>query len=208
MRDDPSVVTLVVRAREGDTRAWAEIVERYAPLVWSICRRFGLTQLDAQDVGQGVWLRLVEQLPALREPAALPGWLLTTTRHECLRVQRATRRHDPLGDLEEDRGPTRDEHPVTIDEALLAAEREIALRAAFAHLDPRCQQLLALLVHDPPPSYADIGAKLDMPVGSIGPNRARCLDKLRRSPALAALIRTDTGSAGGNERHGQPLVER
>jgi len=207
MRDDPSVVALVLSAREGDTRAWGEIVERYAPLVWSICRRFGLTDHDAQDVGQGVWLRLVEQLPALREPAALPGWLVTTTQRECLRVQRATRRYEPLEDPE-DRRHTMDDQLITVDQALLAAEREIALRAAFSHLDPRCQQLLALLVHDPPASYADIGANLGMPVGSIGPNRARCLDKLRRSPLLAALIRAETGSAGGGERYGQSLVER
>lgn len=207
MRDDPSVVALVLSAREGDTRAWGEIVERYAPLVWSICRRFGLTDHDAEDVGQGVWLRLVEQLPALREPAALPGWLVTTTQRECLRAQRSTRRYEPLEDPE-DRARTMDERLLAVDQALLAAEREIALRAAFAHLDPRCQQLLALLVHDPPVSYADIGAKLGIPVGSIGPNRARCLDKLRRSPLLAALIRAETGSAGGGERYGQSLVER
>jgi DNA-directed RNA polymerase specialized sigma24 family protein len=78
---------------------------------------------------------------------------------------------------------------------LLAAEREITLRDAFAHLDPRCQQLLGLLVHDPPIPYAEIGAKLGMPVGSIGPSRARCLDKLRRSPPLAALIRAESGAA-------------
>jgi RNA polymerase sigma factor (sigma-70 family) len=207
MRDDPSVVALVLRAREGDKRAWGEIVERYAPLVWSICRRSGLNEHDAEDVGQGVWLRLVEQLAALREPAALPGWLVTTTRRECLRVQRATRRHDPLQGLE-DRGHITDEQVITAEQALLVAEREIALRGAFTQLDPRCQQLLALLVHDPPIAYADISTQLSMPIGSIGPNRARCLDKLRRSPLLAALIGAETGGAGGGERHGQPMVER
>jgi RNA polymerase sigma factor (sigma-70 family) len=207
MRDDPSVIALVVRAREGDRRAWSEIVVRYAPLVWSICRRSGLSEHDAEDVGQGVWLRLVEQLPAIREPAALPGWLATTTRRECLRVQRATRPHEPLNGVE-DRGNPDDERVAAAEQALLLAERELALRASFAQLDRRCQRLLALLVHDPPVAYADIGAQLNMPVGSIGPNRARCLNKLRRSPVLAALIRAETGSAGGGERHGQPLVER
>jgi RNA polymerase sigma factor (sigma-70 family) len=207
MRDDPSVITLVVRAREGDRRAWGEIVERYAPLVWSICRRSGLSEQDAEDVGQGVWLRLVEQLPALREPAALPGWLATTTRRECLRVRRAARRHDPLDGVE-DRGNPDDEWMAAAEQALLLAERELALRAAFTQLDPRCQQLLALLVHDPPIAYADISVKLNMPVGGIGPNRARCLDKLRRSPLLAALIRAETGAAEGGEQRGQRLVER
>ncbi len=207
MRDDPSVIALVVRARAGDRRAWGEIVERYAPLVWSICRRSGLSEQDAEDVGQSIWLRLVEQLPALREPAALPGWLATTTRRECLRVARRTRRHDQFRESD-DRGHPDDEQVLPAEQALLLAERELALRAAFTQLDPRCQQLLALLVHDPPVAYADISARLHMPVGSIGPNRARCLDKLRRSPLLAALIRAETGYAGGGEQHGQPLVER
>jgi RNA polymerase sigma factor (sigma-70 family) len=207
MRDDPLVVALVVRAKEGDPRAWGEIVERYGPLVWSICRRFGLTSADADDVGQGVWLRLVEQLPAIRAPAALPGWLATTTRRECLHILRTKRGHDPLDDPG---GPAdvTDDIPGMIEQHLLAAERQIALRDAFAHLDPRCQQLLGLLVHDPPVPYAEISTTLGMPVGSIGPNRARCLEKLRRSPPLAALIRAESGEARGGERHGYPMVER
>ena len=205
-RDDPMVVALVLRAREGDTRAWDEIVDRYAPLVWSICRRLGLTRLDADDVGQSVWLRLVEHLPAIRDPAALPGWLVTTTRRECLRVLRTTRGHQPLDDSAEPAGGVGEAFGA-VERHLLAAEREAALRAAFAYLDRRCQQLLALLVADPPVPYAEIGAKLGMPIGSIGPNRARCLDKLRRSPPLAALMRAEREELGG-ERHGQPVVER
>src|SRR5512138_2838796 len=94
MRDDPTVIALVARATQGEQTAWDGIVERFAPLVWSICRGFRLTDADANDVGQNVWLRLVEYLPRLREPAALPGWLATTTRHECLRVQRAVQKRD------------------------------------------------------------------------------------------------------------------
>jgi RNA polymerase sigma factor (sigma-70 family) len=206
LRDDPMVVGLVLRARDGDTQAWDEIVDRFAPLVWSICRRLGLTRLDADDVGQSVWLRLVEHLPAIREPAALPGWLVTTTRRECLRVLRTTREHQPLDDSAEPAAGAAEPWGM-VEHHLLAAEREAALRAAFAHLDRRCQQLLALLVADPPVPYAEIGAKLGMPIGSIGPNRARCLDKLRRSPPVAALIRAESGDLGG-ERHGQPVVER
>jgi RNA polymerase sigma factor (sigma-70 family) len=205
-RDDPMVVALVLRAREGDTQAWGEIVDRYAPLVWSICRRLGLTRPDADDVGQSVWLRLVEHLPTIRDPAALPGWLVTTTRRECLRVLRTTREHQPLYDSLEPAGGAVGASGA-VEHHLLAAEREATLRAGFACLDRRCQQLLALLVADPPLPYAQIGAKLGMPIGSIGPNRARCLDKLRRSPPLAALIRAESGDLGG-ERHGEPVVER
>src|SRR5450432_3784093 len=94
MHDDPSVIDLVTRANHGDKTAWDQLVERYAPLVWSIGRRYRLSRQDAEDVGQGVWLRLVEYLPTLREPAALPGWLATTTHRECLRVLRIGQRRE------------------------------------------------------------------------------------------------------------------
>ena len=97
MRDDPTVIALVTRAAGSDPTAWDEIVERYAPLVWSICTRFGLSNHDREDVGQNVWLLLVEQLRKLREPAALPGWLATTTHRECLRVVTAARKSERLG---------------------------------------------------------------------------------------------------------------
>src|SRR6516162_2292952 len=83
---DSSVRDLVARARSGDRQAWDSLVERYAPLIWSICRRHRLGHADADDVGQSVWLRLVDQLDRVRDPAALPGWLATTARRECLRV--------------------------------------------------------------------------------------------------------------------------
>ena len=91
VRAGPSVDDLVTHARKGDKQAWDALVERYAPLIWSICRRHRLSDADAEDVGQSVWLLLVEQLDRIRDPAALPGWLATVTRHECLRVVRAAR---------------------------------------------------------------------------------------------------------------------
>src|SRR5262245_23098980 len=83
---DPTVSDLVARAKDGDRQAWDALIERYAPLIWSICRRHRLGRDDADDVGQSVWLRLVDQLDRVRDPAALPGWLATTARRECLRV--------------------------------------------------------------------------------------------------------------------------
>ena len=191
MRDDP-VTSLVITARNGDQQAWDALVERYAPLVWSICRRYRLSGADAQDAGQAVWLRLIGHLDTLRDPAALPSWLTTTTRRECHRVQRA--RCKLLGDAQVlETMP--DERTAAADHELLAAERGAALREAFARLPVACQQLLGLLIADPPVPYAQISARLGIPVGSIGPNRRRYLDKLRRDPAIARLINAE--AAGG-----------
>jgi RNA polymerase sigma factor (sigma-70 family) len=182
MRDDPSVVALVARAAGNDQDAWNELVERYAPLVWTICTRYRLSSHDIEDVGQNVWLLLVEQLGKLREPAALPGWLATTTSRECLRVvtaaQRLAARLDDAPEFAAD---------VMIDEEILMAERDAALRSAFAELQPPCRQLLAMLISDPPQSYSQISTTLGIPMGSIGPKRARCLERLRRSDTLTAL---------------------
>ena len=90
-RDDPVITGLVTRARNGERQAWDALVERYAPLIWSICRRHRLEAADAADAAQNVWLKLVDQLDKIRDPAALPGWLATTTRRECSRILRATR---------------------------------------------------------------------------------------------------------------------
>ncbi|MGH3192780.1 MAG: RNA polymerase sigma factor [Streptosporangiaceae bacterium] len=198
MRDDPSVVALVERAADSDQDAWDEIVDRYAPLVWSICGRYRLSNHDREDVGQNVWLLLVEQLGKLREPAALPGWLATTTARECLRVVTASRRSQRLGTQIDEAAQLKDD--TVIDEEMLMAERNAVLRAAFAELPPRCQQLLGMLLSDPPHSYAEISAALDIPVGSIGPQRARCLGRLRRSSTLMALGEATVGGLGGESR--------
>lgn len=187
MRDDPVVIDLVIRARAGDQRAWEGLVERYIPLIWSICRSYRLTDADADDVGQNVWLQLVDHLDAVRDPAALAGWLVTTTRRECSRFLRAAGGAHLAGygpDVED----IPDRQARTAEQELLAAERHAALREAFARLPPCCQQLIAALTEDPPLSYAQISARLGIRVGSIGPNRGRCLDKLRRDPAIAALL--------------------
>jgi RNA polymerase sigma factor (sigma-70 family) len=191
---------LVARARSGDRQAWDALVERYAPLIWSICRRHRLGRADADDVGQSVWLRLLDQLDRVREPTALPGWLSTTTRRECLRVLSAAQGpHATIYALDVESLP--DQRAGTADQELLAAERHAALRAAFTQLPPNGQQLLALLTADPPTPYADISAQLGIPVGSIGPTRSRYLDKIRRHPAIAALINTESRSAGRSSLH-------
>ena len=195
MRDDPSVVALVLRAAEGDQHAWDEIVERYAPLVYAICTRYRLGNHDIEDVGQTVWLLLVEHLGQLREPAALPGWLVTTTARECQRVVKAASRSEWTG--RDDSLQFVDDR--AIDEEILMVERNAALRAVFAELPTRCQQLLSMLISDPPYSYAAIHDELGIPIGSIGPQRARCLERLRRS---TAFIELGDGEAASNVRGG------
>ncbi len=176
---DLSATALVNRAAAGDSGAWDRIVERYAPLVYAICTRYRLSKQDIEDVGQRVWLLLVQQIGQLREPAALPGWLATTTARECLRTLRAAQRS---GWLANSAPPAEDP---AIDARILTAERDAALHAALAELPDRCQQLLAMLTSDPPHSYAEISAALRIPIGSIGPQRTRCLNRLRRSmPSL------------------------
>jgi RNA polymerase sigma factor (sigma-70 family) len=180
------VAALVVGARGGDERAWAALVERYAPLIWSLCRRYRLDATDTADVGQNIWLLLVNQLGKIRDPAALPGWLVTTTRRECGRVLGRAQRQGTRRMLDAENIP--DGETETIEQGLLAAERYAALREAFAQLPPRDQRLIALLTEDPPVPYAEISTRLGIPIGSIGPNRRRCMDKLRHHPAIAALI--------------------
>jgi RNA polymerase sigma factor (sigma-70 family) len=184
MRGDPPAVALVARAADGDRDAWNEIIERYAPLVWSIGTRYQLKNQDIEDVAQTVWLLLVQQLGKLREPTALPGWVATTTQRECLRVVTAGRRTEGATTLDDAISLVDD---AVIEQEILAADRNAALRHALRELPPRCQQLLAMLLSDPPRSYAEISAALQIPIGTIGPQRARCLERLRRSRALAGL---------------------
>ena len=194
VRDNPVVIDLVTRAGKGDQHAWDALVERYIPLIWSICRRHRLGDADAEDVGQSVWLQLVQQLHSIRDPAALPGWLATTARRECLRVLCAAR-----GPLVAGHGLTAetipDEQAATAEHQLLAAERHAALREAFGDLPPSGRRLILLLLQNPPLTYAEISARLGIPVGSIGPTRRRYLDKLHRHPAIAALTNADKTAA-------------
>jgi RNA polymerase sigma factor (sigma-70 family) len=186
MSDEPLLSSLVIRARNGDKRAWDMLVEWCAPVVWSICRRHGLSRQEADDVGQSVWLRLVERLDTLRESAALTGWLADTTHNECSKVLGAARERSASRCSS---GPATapDDRPAPAEYWLLLAERDAALREAFGALSPRCQRLLAMLAADPPVPRAEISAALAISVDDVGPLRRDCLDVLRRCPGLAIL---------------------
>jgi RNA polymerase sigma factor (sigma-70 family) len=189
MPDEPLLSSLVTRARSGDKRAWDMLVERCAPVVWSICRWHGLSRQDTDDVGQSVWLRLVERIDTLREPAALTGWLADTTHNECSRVRRAARKPSASSS-----GPQTapDDRLAPAEHWLFIAERDATLREAFATLSPQFQHLLAMLTADPPVPCAEVSATLGIAAADIGSFRRRCLDALRHYPALAALISGET----------------
>ena len=177
---------LVARANDGDQQAWNCLVDRFLPLVSAVIARFRLSRADADDVNQTVWLRLVEHLDDLREPSALPGWLVTTARNEALRVIRKSDRLRPMDPLTWPGFDTAAE--ASISDELLSAERHRALVEAVDELRRDRRELLLLLLRDPPLSYAEIGRRLGKPVGSIGPTRARVLDELRATPAMRALL--------------------
>ena len=170
---------LVRAAAMGETAAWDELVRRYGGLLWSICRDHRLDAADAADVFQLTWLRLLERLDTLQDPDRVAGWLATTCRRECLAVLRRARRVSPSSEAVE----LHTEPAGAADADVLRADRDATLWDAFARLGERCRKVLTVLVaeaEDGPPSYQEAARRLQMPVGSLGPTRARCLEQLRR----------------------------
>jgi RNA polymerase sigma factor (sigma-70 family) len=170
----------VQAAVAGDARAWDRLVDRYAGLVWSVCRAHRLNAEDAADVSQLTWLRLLENLDRIRDPQRLAGWLATTCRRECLAFLRRSRPATPVADEHLDRllGGS-----AAADLSILAADQNATLWQAFLRLSEWCQRVLRALVldaEDGPPSYRLVAAELQVPVGSLGPTRARCLSQLRK----------------------------
>jgi RNA polymerase sigma factor (sigma-70 family) len=145
-------------------------------MIWAVARAHRLNDADARDVSQATWLRLFEHLGKIREPARVGAWLATTARRECLRVLRGSERRVLYGD----EAPEHESRDTAPDDAVLLSERDVALWRCFGRLRESDQSLLRLLIADPAPGYEEIAAALDMPIGSIGPTRARALERLRR----------------------------
>jgi RNA polymerase sigma factor (sigma-70 family) len=169
----------VVRsAASGDEDAWDTIVACYSGLVWSVIRTYRLGEA-ADDVLQTTWLLLVQHLPRLRHPEAVGAWLATTARREALRAIRqasreAVTRDGTVPDLADrpEAGP---------EPQALAAEVDRLVQRCMNELPEPCRALMLMLTADPPATYKEVSAALTMPIGSIGPTRARCLGHLRRS---------------------------
>ena len=189
---EPAEVTVLIhRAAEGDPTAWNAIVDEFAGLLWSVVRGFRLNEAQSADAVQTTWLRLVEHIADLREPEHVAGWLKTTAHRVCLQVIRQGGR-EQLTDWEEDRGPVSGVRYEGPDEdgpeaAAMRQEQQVLVRRALAELPDRHRQLMELLVASPPISYQDISVRLGMPVGSIGPTRARILARLREALATVGL---------------------
>lgn len=187
---EPSDRDLLARCRSGEEEAWRLLVERYAPLILSIPRRYGLRAAQADDVFADVCLALVRALSGLRDPQALPQWLIRTTSRATWEVARKAKVRPP-----DDLPPLTGAAPP--EELMSRWEEEQLVRDALAALPERCRKLLTLLYFDSPaPSYDEVAMEMDMPRGSLGPTRSRCLDKLRRhlEPKL------DWGVSGGTGR--------
>jgi RNA polymerase sigma factor (sigma-70 family) len=186
---------LVGRARTGDEQAWEDIVRHYQPLITTITRRHRLSPSDADDVRQLVWTRLLEHVHGLRDPRALAGWISTTAGRTCLEVIRQRKRSvsmDPTDSEAIDRAELDASWALggaatAVDDDLLRAERRRAVRRGLAELTSTQQQLLLLLVAEPPVPYEQISRRMGMPVGSIGPTRARLLKRLGDSVAVRLL---------------------
>jgi RNA polymerase sigma factor (sigma-70 family) len=171
------VADAVRRAAEGDKAAWDALVESFSGLLWSVASSFRMGPADSAEVVQTTWLRLLENIDRIQHPERLGGWLATTARREALRLLRLRGR-----ELVTDDDAQLDWHAPdspTPEDVLLDRDRDRLLWRAFARLPQKCRQLLELAVVVAPP-YAEVAAALDMPIGSIGPTRARCLERLRR----------------------------
>jgi RNA polymerase sigma factor (sigma-70 family) len=174
--NDHDVARYVASAASGDRTGWDALVRQFGGLIRAIAHAHGLRDAHAADVAQATWLKLLEHLDDVREPGRVGAWLATTARRECLRVLRDCTRHRPL-EVEALEG----ESPEVPGEEMFVAERDRGLWHAFNRLRPRDQVLLdMLLVADPRPSYEEVSAALDLPIGSIGPTRARALERLRQ----------------------------
>lgn len=192
----PSDTELLGAARKGDEEAWEQIIDRYQSLINSISRRHQMASDDAHDVSQYVWMQLVNHIDNLRDTRALPGWISATTTHRCYEILRTCKRSvsvDPLATglfdlITITAKKTESEGRCGVDDDLLRAEQHQAVREGLSELTQTQQQLLLLLVADPPVPYCEISRRMNLPIGSIGPTRARLLTKLGKSRAVQQLV--------------------
>lgn len=172
-----SVTTLLEQAGAGDDAAWADIVDRYSDLLWSITRRCGLPPSHGADVVQTTWLRLSERGGAIREPERLGGWLSTVARREAWRAAARWRRDLPADDVVL---TLPDTDAASVEDEVVGRRTVDDLRSAIEQLPSRQRALMCILLSEGEPSYQEIAERTGMPIGSIGPTRARAVARLRQ----------------------------
>ena len=187
---DQDTAELVRRAAAGDELAWRQLIDGLGPLLRRVSSTYRLGEAEAADAVATVWLKLVENIGSLRDGSAVPGWLITTLRRECLARASARSRERPVADFA---GVDEPVDVVDFDRWLLDADRRQMVHRALMELSEQQRQLIGMLFADPAPSYAEISASLAMPIGSIGPTRCRLLGKLRDAMS-------DDGRAGARKR--------
>ena len=165
---------LLTRAVAGNQGAWNDLVDRFGQMVWSVARSFRLDEATAKDVAQTVWMKLIENAARIEDPEKLPGWLATTARREAIRVSKLRDRMVPT-EFEYD---VEDESP-SLETMMVEAEEHSSVLHAFRKLSEGCQQLLRLLTVEPALSYEEIAETTGRPIGSLGPTRARCIERLK-----------------------------
>ena len=185
--DAGALERMVRAAAQDDAAAWDWLVNRLGACVLRAARVQGLTHHDAEDAAQATWARLFRQIHRIHKPESLPAWLMTTARREGLRLRHRGTREQLMGDE-----PTAEVPVATdFDSALVAAACNDAIARALHGLPERHRALMRALLAEPAPSYAEVSARLGMPIGSIGPIRGLCLTRLRRDEALRELLDPD-----------------
>jgi RNA polymerase sigma factor (sigma-70 family) len=173
-------VTLLERAAKGDQLAWRRLVEEHDGLIKCVARSFRLQSADVFDVAQMTWMRLLQNMHTIRQPERLAGWLAITATRESLAILRKARRQDLVGEIEE----TPDADPAAdLEKGVTDRDAARALWGVVAELPPRRKTLLIALFRQELDSYSEVAAKCAMPIGSIGPTRARALLELQQKLA-------------------------
>ncbi len=167
----------------GDQQAWRALVDALKGVAWKVLNSYDIGAEDRNDAFASTFFRLFERLDSIREPAKLPGWVATTARNEANAAYRRKSRVSVMAEV-----PLRAIDHAEPTEAMEDDELRRAMRAALARLSPAQQALMRLLSADPPLAYEDISRLLDIPIGSIGPTRQRCLQRLRTSPELLPFM--------------------
>lgn len=175
---------LVAACLEGDHFAWEALITRYQRLIYSIPIKARLSQDDAADIFQSVCLKLYEKLATIRDTERISSWLITTTSRECWRLSARNRRESVPAGAGDDDDSFQKEIPATgplADEQREILEQQHEVRQAIEALPERCRNLITMLFYQEDElSYADVAGRMRMPVPSVGPTRARCLEKLRK----------------------------